>query len=49
MDSVIADGIIKDVVNLLRSVANYVIKREAVDLANYTSGVVNVINEITIE
>ena len=36
-------------VRLSGSVANYAIKREALDVANYTRGVVNVIDEITIE
>lgn len=36
-------------VRLSGSVANYAIKREALDLANYTRGVVNVIDEIILE
>ncbi len=39
----------RGIVRLSGSVANYAIKREAMDLANYTRGVVNVIDEITIE
>lgn len=37
------------VARLSGSVANYVIKREAIDLVNYTRGVVNIDDEITIE
>ncbi len=36
-------------VRISGSVANYAIKREALDIANYTRGVANVIDEITIE
>ncbi len=39
----------KGIVRLSGSVANYAIKREAMDLAYYTRGVVNVIDEVTIE
>ncbi len=38
----------RGVVRLSGSVANYAIKRDVMDLANYTRGVVNVIDEITI-
>lgn len=36
-------------VRVAGSVANYAIKWEAIDIANYTSGVANVIDEITLE
>lgn len=39
----------RGVARLSGSVANYAIKREAMDLVNYTRGVVNIEDEITIE
>ncbi len=39
----------RGVARLSGSVVNYAIKREAMDLVNYTSGVINIEDEITIE
>lgn len=36
-------------VHLTGSVANYAIKKEAIDIATYTKGVINVVGDITIE